>query len=136
MREIKFRFWDGEKMLPRKGVYFEPMVGLDGELAKNDCQLWKGKGVLMQFTGLKDKNGKEIYEGDIVRTNDKYYPEKIVTYTVGITNEHDGDWDEWCCGFDLTLYEDDLKILHYQLSDEAEVIGNIYENLELVAPSK
>lgn len=61
MREIKFRYFS-------EGIMFEPFA-LDDNF---DCHVgWMKDSVLMQYTGLKDKNGKEIYEGDIIRF--KYY---------------------------------------------------------------
>ena len=67
MREIKFRFFNKaiNQMLPIRSIYFnEPTMG-DG-LSVNDGLSMIGMGDLMQYTGLKDKNGKEIYEGDIL----------------------------------------------------------------------
>jgi hypothetical protein len=59
MREIKFRAWDGEKMIfPSDPDTYSKFVR--GELVCPGV-------ILMQYTGLEDKNGKEIYEGDIVR---------------------------------------------------------------------
>ena len=54
-REIKFRAWDGKKMLPNRTVF----NGADW-----DCERDAATGnPIMQYTGLKDRNGKEIYEG-------------------------------------------------------------------------
>ena len=74
---------------------------------------WK----VIQFTGLHDKNGKEIYEGDIVRHND-YGQISIVEWS-------EGDWGWWM-----------KHIKHWNPktqfdSSTDEVIGNIYENPEL-----
>ena len=131
MREIKFRAWGHfggyakDNMIQNwQSSDLIEYVGLDGG----------GHFEIMQYTGLKDKNGKEIYEGDIVETSgqdDQYYPRKIVAYTSDIVNENDGDWDEWYCGFDLIVPGDECGVLHYQLSNKVEVIGNIYENEEL-----
>lgn len=65
-REIKFRAWDGERM---RRVYSVNMSGsaivhIAGETRET---LRADRCVLMQFTGLHDKNGREIYEGDVVR---------------------------------------------------------------------
>ena len=62
MREIKFRAWDSfNKIMMFSESYISVLL----------AYYLKGKqppsGILMQYTGLKDKNGKEIYEGDIVR---------------------------------------------------------------------
>ena len=70
MREIKFRAWGKEN----KEIY-EPDLIYDGksaELNKSpDLQdVDSNNDVLMQYTGLKDKNGKEIFEGDICRLDD------------------------------------------------------------------
>jgi len=87
---------------------------------------WWKLGNLMAFTGLTDVKGVEIYEGDIVKSDDKYYPINSVIYYAEIVNEHDGDYDEWYCGFCL----DDVD--YTPLSDDVEVIGNIMENKELL----
>lgn len=81
---------------------------------------------LMQFTGLYDKNGKEIYEGDIVRFHYKTGVYKIGTV---VWNDLFGSWDIDCP--DFVSY----KSLG-QYKSVSEVIGNIYENPELLEESK
>ena len=97
-REIKFRAWINEKMW-----HFD--------IKESAGYVWH-KGNLMQYTGLKDKNGKEIYEGDIVSNNLK---EQGIVKWKGIGF----DW-----GDDFSKGKGD--------TDEIEVIGNIYENPELL----
>lgn len=82
-----------------------------------------------QFTGLHDKNGKEIYEGDIVRFNQKFLIENILL--VGYEYSHRG-------GFSLCTKEG-----YYGMFGDAwlepfycEVIGNIYDNPELLKGGK
>lgn len=112
MREIKFRTWD------IKGKYFRELdmdvyMFLDGEL------YWDGNPTdrfeLSQFTGLKDKNGKDIYEGDIVKTNEGDWIAKVV-YSL----------DGFCCK------DNEGGFSGYCQWDKFEVIGNIYENPDLL----
>jgi uncharacterized phage protein (TIGR01671 family) len=65
MREIEFRLWNGESMQQVGAITFF----MDGEYNVNDelPVVKGGKNILMQYTGLKDKNGKEVFEDDIVQ---------------------------------------------------------------------
>jgi uncharacterized phage protein (TIGR01671 family) len=118
MREIKFRTWNKKikKMIdPHKLTPFalHPDCGeLNGVFLPfhDDIEL-------MQFTGLHDKNGKEIYEGDIVMDPSGYGGKKIV------------QWNHGTCRFEFD------KMLGYPLyagsSEKCEVIGNIHETPDL-----
>lgn len=116
-REIKFRAWEPEY----KCMYFNHSVnfGVDGRvffLERNAQwnEIKEGQLILMQFTGLKDKVGKEIFEGDIVSTGDK---------TMSVS-------------FDGGCYRTKYNQSNYRLygwKDEIlEVVGNIYEHPELL----
>lgn len=123
MREIKFRAWDkeNETMVYPKGILF------DGRVVFFSCgALEPFEGYeLMQYTGLKDKNGMEVYEGDIINicTEGGCNPAKVI-----FDNE-----DQKGC-FCVIGYLGDLRT--YPIKDfvdcEIEVIGNIYENPELL----
>ena len=127
-REIKFRAWDKEK---KKMVFSDIQELLQGLLTNgsdnplallNYNQGWEIE--LMQYTGLKDKNGKEIYEGDIV----KY---QSVTRGIIITLV---TWDESNSGFIpfSTGHYFQGRSYMQMFGDKIEIIGNIYENPELV----
>ena len=81
------------------------------------------KDTIMQYTGLKDKNGIEIYEGDIVRWNNK------IGY-IGFLKQE--------MGYCIILKDTDFRLGHrnigsgYDFNADIEVIGNIYENPELI----
>ena len=115
MREIKFRAWDGDRMqnVLTLGLY-EGFV--DTNKLHSDIEDFK----LMQYTGLKDKNGKEIYEGDIVCIGGAQ-PYEVIT----------NDFSQVHC-IDNDLGQEEL----YKWNKLCKVIGNIYENPELLEESK
>lgn len=117
MREIIFRAWDGKKMIYPKGEKY--VIQFNGTIGKFDDKIEMYNTVyyaLMQSTGLKDRHGKEIYEGDIIRHPD-----------CGNLVVH---WDKNCAGFWLDGDLHHTQIFPY--SEYSEVIGNIYENEDLI----
>ena len=113
MREIKFRAWD------KKWKEMFPCCFFNGELPNI---------ILMQYTGLKDKNKKEIYEGDLIQVSDIGIAE--VVYGFHITSKDDWSVEHGTMGFTLKwIGTDDHSEL--QSSKDLEIIGNIYENPEL-----
>ena len=109
-REIKFRVWD----------------------TQDKCQFLKriktsDRFVYRQYTGLKDKNGKEIYEGDVLRIygsiakDDPAYGHYEPTGVVAYHEER--------AGF---IFQDGYNEMLYQKMLTVEIIGNIYENPELL----
>lgn len=141
-REIKFRAWDSllkEMMAADKLAitirdgklsYLSYKPDANTELTSLGRYLDTKRYHLMQCTGLKDKNGKEIYEGDIVRAQSNFCsnceePTKFEHYVIEYSSE--------CadmCGF---VYARKNGSLHCNPKKETfEVIGNIYENLELL----
>lgn len=116
MREIKFRSWLKIKKVML--IEFTMDNKLDSESEKN---------VLMQYTGLKDTNGKEIYEGDVIKghTFDERINEKQIGEIAYNEDRH---------GFVFIPSRMKRKNLYYPLFSvvTCEVIGNIYENPELL----
>lgn len=141
MRKIKFRVWDKDKEIM---MHFKsPSLLSEYTKLQFDCEEYKGicefpigveedNIILMQFTGLYDKNGKEIYEGDILSD--------------GYDEIREAKFLEWfncdafdCYGYDFASGEftqtNDVNG-GLKFRSKFEVIGNIWENPELITNSQ
>lgn len=122
MREIKFRAWNPDTKMMGKGLPLDVLVYYDFRDVATNLRKWEW----MQYTGLKDKNGVEIYEGDIVSLGGKW-----------ISAVDFGELKFWG-GYD----NDDYYGLGFRVGSEPLdprgepleyiVIGNIYKNPELL----
>lgn len=129
MREIKFRAWVNDHWvdwLPNSktlGEYNEVGIYADEYNTESKC-------FIEQYTGLRDKNGKEIYEGDIV--------------TDALGNKHTVEWDDeevryYFQPVGSTYYYDRVapETTDYStMEGRWSVIGNIHENPELLGGKK
>jgi hypothetical protein len=108
MREIMFRAWD------KSNSHFIYVILIHGKLGLPKYAKWNGLGDWLQYTGLKDKNGVEIWEGDVVReTWEDFKPQTAI--------------------FPVTFDEDIGRFVVYNAYKSlVEVVGNIYENPELL----
>ena len=124
MKEVKFRAWDEEE---RRFWYFDLQEVLERHLSYVGS--WDRKiaiGKKMQYVGVKDMNGMEVYEGDIIKCFDKYLPKYNVLKYVGEVY-----YDNECMSYCIMNRFSREKSGANTLTD-IEVIGNIYENPELL----
>jgi len=114
MRELKFRAWNNVTKGMISDVQDELLIGAVSSIPDL---------FLMQYTGLKDKNGVEIYEGDIVQR--KNWHENSDGKTV--LSEANSYMKKWA-----VIYEIGSVWQGYTVDSKDEVIGNIYQNPELL----
>jgi uncharacterized phage protein (TIGR01671 family) len=125
LRDIRFRAWD-----KRNNKWFHPDLLIitnagfytDYRAFEDGCSLFDYEYELMQYTGLKDKNGKDIYEGDVVKG---YWWEK------GVSHRHIGKVAYGMSAFKVVGIKQYLGISD-ELSPVYEVIGNLCENPDLL----
>jgi len=118
MRELKFRVWDNQSDFywgEGEGMDFKKIAFNFYDSLFEECRL-----VFQQYTGLIDKNGVEIYEGDIVKaTSDQYTNENFI----GKVIFDEGYFCTW-------VNKNDIRGIW--TGDDIEVIGNIFENKDLL----
>lgn len=123
MREIKFRAWDAENIKWFFWDLYEPFSLFSWKEFKTKelgCIDNEKVGAVGQFTGIKDKNGKEIYEGDLVHYGDDKIGIRIrwsdIQARFVMDRLHEGKWLDSFYNFNEVVAQD------------LEVVGNIYEN--------
>lgn len=109
MLELKFRFWiqDAKKM-----ASWEDAIKNCDRLSLLNMPGW----IALQYTGLKDNNGKEICQGDILGYKNKRYAITLIKAVV---------WNKNKCGFNIRCTLNNKDVFR-------EILGNIYENPELL----
>jgi len=142
MREIKFRAWDERNRKMSSTITFRDLVNYyaHGEVNwpkhPTIMPVWIDI-IWMQYTGLKDKANREIFEGDII----KLYHPNYYEYFKGTVSYDNKQAAFFCSGeaVNRITYSDnrpDVVVIHTYAylfeHDEIEIIGNIYENPELI----
>ena len=136
MRELKFRVWSEDQKTYK---YKFPYNSIGDFYVSTRGVIYSDFGntitpevrqlafIVEQYTGLKDKNGKEIYEGDIVRIYNMDNRGKIEGAYIPLFDEMNGEYI-WCKNEDI----DSAEYGGFPIWAKYRVIGNIHENKELL----
>ena len=119
-REIKFRAWDGEK------IVHPDYIDRDGVAWWTENSIPEKSTVIMQFTGLKDRRGLDIYEGDLLLVAKNH------TYEVVFLLED--EYGEMISSFGLRRWDETFFAIDHFAVKNGIVVGSIYENPELLNP--
>ena len=138
-RKIKFKVWDKEN---KKMIYNPEVKNLDLSFTKINLVFRDNEWEYLQFTGLKDEDGKEIYEGDIVRMylgDGTIIEDGVIKFGLkqAFYIKYFGDSGQYCYmqekgsgSFSDNL--ENLNIYNEIDCDDLKIIGNKYENPELL----
>ena len=121
MREFKFRGWNNKIQFMSKPFRFGQVLNFNDQIIKS---LSKDE-IVMQFTGLKDKNGVDIYDGDYLSNN--YNAKGVVSFVNGMFVVK--------FTYEETLLTKDGETAYFRLCTVnliTDIIGNIYENPKLL----
>lgn len=133
-RLIKYRLWNGTKMEEVGGIVFhtDNSYHVNDEYPVNDHEAPGGNPPyrLLAWTGLLDKNGKEIFEGDIVRFSDKNWVIQYKPYLTGgySLNSWHNDGSPHIKGLMMAVKVSDKGDIEFDL----EVLGNLFETPNLL----
>ncbi len=131
MREIKFRAWNGHKMV---NLYNITRLALHPEIKTDGIFIpFTDEYQIMQYTGLKDRNGVEIYEGDILLLKGLYREGSPRYNAIVIVKFEYSGW--YICSIPkaVNYVSNILNDFAWEgVVEKAEVIGNIFENPELL----
>src|SRR5690625_4684528 len=120
MREFKLREWETN----RKTMSYGKKSDFDDSISFRFEHTEGGKRILMQYTGLKDIDGDEIYEGDILEYGYEVYRNPVPVRVIGQVK-----FDLGCFLFSSNNKNIPLRDLY---CERLKIIGNIYENPELL----